>query len=251
MLLQMKSRTEALRAVACVVAAAMDVAALHPDEAVRRETQAFVDLMIPVVKGWSTESSVLVTSLGVQVHGGMGYVEETGAAQHWRDARITTIYEGTTGIQAADLMGRKIARDGGAAAQRVLRDMEAVHEKLLGADEPELAAIAAHLAAGIAALRRCVGSVVDLHRSDVRCAAAGAVPLLELFGIVAGGWQMARAALAAHERLAQGSGDAAFLRAKVLTARFYADHVLVQAPGLAEAAVNGAGAVLAIADDQF
>jgi acyl-CoA dehydrogenase len=251
MLLQMKSRTEALRAVACVVAAGMDMAYGHPDEAVRREQQAFVDLMIPIVKGWSTESSVLVTSLGVQVHGGMGFVEETGAAQHWRDSRITPIYEGTTGIQAADLIGRKIARDSGAAIQRVLREMGAVHEKLLVSGDPELAAIAAHLSAGIIALRRCAAFVVEQYSSEPRTAAAGAVPLLELFGIVAGGWQMARAALAAHERLAQGAGEAAFLRAKLLTARFYADHVLAQAPGLAETVTAGATAVLTYPDDQF
>jgi len=251
MLLQMKSRTEALRAVACVVAAATDLAHGHPDEAVRKEQQGFVDLMIPVVKGWSTESSVLVTSLGVQVHGGMGFIEETGAAQHWRDSRITPIYEGTTGIQAADLIGRKIARDSGAAIQRVLREMGAVQEKLLVTGDAALAAIAAHLSEGIAALRRCVAFVIDRHSSDPGLAAAGAVPLLELFGIVAGGWQMARAALVARERLVQGTGDAAFLRAKLLSARFYADHVLAQAPGLAETVVGGAAAVLAYEDDQF
>jgi alkylation response protein AidB-like acyl-CoA dehydrogenase len=251
MLLQMKSRTEALRAVACVVAAATDLAQGHPDEAVRKERQGFVDLMIPVVKGWGTESSVLVTSLGVQVHGGMGFIEETGAAQHWRDSRITPIYEGTTGIQAADLIGRKIARDGGAAILRVLREMGTVQEKLLVTGDAALAAVAAHLSEGIAALRRCVAFVVERHSSDPRLAAAGAVPLLELFGIVAGGWQMARAALVARERLAQGTGDAAFLRAKLLTARFYADHVLAQAPGLAETVVSGAAAVLAYEDDQF
>jgi acyl-CoA dehydrogenase len=251
MLLQMKSRTEALRAVACVVAAAMDAATAHADEAVRRENQAFVDLMIPVVKGWSTESSVFVTSLGVQVHGGMGYIEETGAAQHWRDSRITPIYEGTTGIQAADLIGRKIARDGGVAAQRVLRDMGAVQEKLLATRDPELAAIAARLSEGIVALRRCVGFIVEQYRGDVKVAAAGAVPLLELFGIVAGGWQMARAAFAAREQLMAGDGDAGFLRAKLLTARFYADHVLVQATAFAETVINGAGAALAFPDEQF
>ena len=251
MLLQMKSRTEALRAVACVVAAATDLAQGHPDEAVRKEQQGFVDLMIPVVKGWSTESSVLVTSLGVQVHGGMGFIEETGAAQHWRDSRITPIYEGTTGIQAADLIGRKFARDGGMAIQRVLREMRTVQEKLLVTGDAALAAIAAHLSEGIGALRRCVAFVVERHSSDPRLAAAGAVPLLELFGIVAGGWQMARAALVARDRLAQGKGDAAFLRAKLLTARFYADHVLAQAPGLAETVVGGAVAVLAYEDDQF
>ncbi|WP_252374187.1 acyl-CoA dehydrogenase [Hydrogenophaga sp. 2FB] len=251
MLLQMKTRTEALRAVACAVASATDIATTHSDAAVRREKQAFVDLMIPVVKGWSTETSVFVTSLGVQIHGGMGYVEETGAAQHWRDSRITPIYEGTTGIQAADLAGRKIARDGGEAATKLTREMEFVQQKLESLRVHELASIAAQLGAGIAALRRCVGFVVERHSSDAKAIAAGAVPLLELFGIVAGGWQMARAALVAHERLAQGGGDAGYLKAKLLSAKFYADHVLTQADGLARTVVTGSGAILDYEDEQF
>lgn len=251
MLLQMKTRTEALRAVACVVAAAMDTAATHPDHEVRRESQAFADLMIPVVKGWCTETSVFVTSLGIQVHGGMGYAEETGAAQHWRDSRITPIYEGTTGIQAIDLMGRKIARDGGVAAQRVLRDMDAVQRQLEATGDRELLAVAARLADGIGALRRSVEFVIERYGSDPKTAVASSVPLLELFGSVAGGWQMARAALAACELLSRDTGDADFLRAKVLSARFYADHVLTQAEGLAETVVDGADAVLAYSDKQF
>jgi 3-(methylthio)propanoyl-CoA dehydrogenase len=251
MLLQMKSRTEALRAVASVVAAAMDVSAAHPDETVRRENQAFVDLMIPVVKGWGTETSVAVTSLGIQVHGGMGYIEETGVAQHWRDSRITPIYEGTTGIQAADLIGRKIARDGGAAIQRVLRDMDAVHQDLVTAMDADMSAIATHLSAGIVALGRCAAFVLERYGTDMRTCAAGAVPLLELFGIVSGGWQMARAALAARHHLTNGDDDRGFLRAKILTARFYAEHVLTHAPGLAETVVNGAEPVLYYADEQF
>ena len=249
MLLQMKTRTEALRAVACVVAAAVDKAAAHPDEAVRKSNQSFVDLMIPVVKGWSTETSVFVTSLGIQVHGGMGYVEETGAAQHWRDSRITPIYEGTTGIQASDLVGRKIARDDGASARRLLEEMEDVRELLENA--PELAQLGSQLSAGISALRRCVDFVVERYTSEPKAAATGAVPLLELFGIVTGGWQMARAAIIARKRLADDNGDSAFLRAKMLSARFYGDHVLTQASGLADSVVNGADTVLAYADEQF
>ncbi|HSV71640.1 MAG TPA: acyl-CoA dehydrogenase [Methylibium sp.] len=251
MLLQMKSRTEALRAVAGVVAAAMDAAAAHPDAAVRAERQRFVDLMIPIVKGWSTESSVLVASLGVQVHGGMGFIEETGAAQHLRDARITPIYEGTTGIQAADLIGRKIARDGGRTIGELIAAMAEVHAQLVRADDEGLAAIAAALDRGIAALREAVAYVLSQYGPRVAAPLAGAVPLLELFGIVAGGWQMARAALAAQRGLAEPGADRDFLNAKLLSARFYADHVLSAAPGLAHTVVQGADATLAYADEQF
>jgi alkylation response protein AidB-like acyl-CoA dehydrogenase len=251
MLMLMKSRTEALRAVAAVVALAMDLAHHHPSPDVRREQQAFVDLMIPVVKGWSTESAVELASLGVQVHGGMGYVEETGAAQHLRDARITPIYEGTTGIQAADLIGRKIARDGGTAARALLAQIRDVAQSLERDGDEQLHAIAAALSDASASLADAVEFVVSTYEADVRRASVGAVPLLELFGVVAGGWQMARAALAARRRLASGDGDAPFLAAKLLTARFYADHVLCRALGLCHAVVHGAGAALAIDDDQL
>lgn len=251
MLMLMKSRTEALRAVAAVVALAMDLAHHHASPDVRREKQAFVDLMIPIVKGWSTESAVELASLGVQVHGGMGYIEETGAAQHLRDARITPIYEGTTGIQAADLMGRKIARDGGTAARAVLAQIREVAQSLERDGDEQLHAIAAALSDATASLADAVDFVVSTYEADVRRASVGAAPLLELFGAVAGGWQMARAALAAHRRLASGDGDAPFLAAKLLTARFYADHVLCRARGLCHAVVHGADAALGIDDDQL
>ena len=251
MLMLMRSRVEAMRAVACVVAAATDVARRHPEAARREESQAFVDLMIPIVKGWSTETAVDVASLGIQVHGGAGFIEETGAAQHLRDARITPIYEGTTGIQAADLIGRKVARDGGRAIGRVIERMREV-EAELGRDGAEgLAAIAARLREGVAALEQGVQFIVSTYGADVRVPSVGAVPFLELFGVVAGGWQMARAALAAQRRLAAGDGEAGFYRAKLATARFYADHVLVRAPGLARTVVTGAEGALAIEDDQF
>ncbi|MDE2503327.1 MAG: acyl-CoA dehydrogenase [Burkholderiales bacterium] len=251
MLMLMKSRTEALRAVAAVVALSMDLAHHHPSQDLRREHQAFVDLMIPVVKGWSTESAVELASLGVQVHGGIGYVEETGAAQHLRDARITPIYEGTTGIQAADLVGRKIARDRGAAARALMLRMQRVMDALARSGDPQLHAIAAALSDGVAALGSAVEFVVSTHDADIRRTAVGAVPLLDLFGVVAGGWQMARAALAAHRGLAAAEGDRGFLRAKLLTARFYADHVLSRSRGLSHAVMRGAEAALAMDDDQF
>jgi len=185
------------------------------------------------------------------VHGGMGYVEETGAAQHLRDARITPIYEGTTGIQAADLMGRKISRDGGAAARALLAQIRDVAQSLEHDGDAQLHAIAAALSEASASLADAVKFVVSTYEADVRRASVGAVPLLELFGVVAGGWQMARSALAARRRLASGDGDAPFLAAKLLTARFYADHVLCRARGLCHAVMHGADAALAIEDDQL
>jgi 3-(methylthio)propanoyl-CoA dehydrogenase len=244
MLLLMKSQVEAMRVLAAATAAARDHAARHPEAAERERAQAFVELMIPVVKGWSTETGNDVASLGVQVHGGMGYIEETGAAQYLRDARITNIYEGTTGIQANDLVSRKIARDGGAAARAVIVDMRSVVAALEASGDDSLRAIAEALSDGVAALERCVGFVVANWRSDMRVVLAGAVPLLGLFGRVAGGWQMARAALLAHERLAAYDSESAFYRAKVVSARFYADHVLSQSAGLAHAVCAGAVSTL-------
>ena len=250
MLMLMKSRTEAMRALACVVALSMDMARGHPDMATREQQQAFVDLMIPVVKGWSTESAVEIASLGVQVHGGMGFIEETGAAQHLRDARITPIYEGTTGIQAADLVGRKIARDGGQAMRAVIGQMRDVASRLARKDDEALASIATSLGDGIAALERAVQFVVSTYGSDARQALVGSVPLLELVGIVAGGWQMGRAALVARQRLAEGD-DTAFHTAKLHTAHFYAHHVLSRASGLSHTVVHGAHGALAIEDEQI
>ncbi|MEX2241861.1 MAG: acyl-CoA dehydrogenase [Burkholderiales bacterium] len=249
MLMLMKSQTEAMRALAYVVAAALDVAARHPDEKMRQQNQAFVDLMIPVVKGWSTETGIEVASLGVQVHGGMGFIEETGAAQHLRDARITTIYEGTTGIQANDLVGRKIARDGGATAKAWLEHLKTFDAELAESGNADVKAIRGALAAGAAAVGESVDYIVAHAGKDMVATFAGAVPFLKLMGVVAGGWQMARAALAAEKSL--GAGDKAFLEAKLATARFYADQVLVQAPALRDTVVRGASAVMAVPEDSM
>jgi alkylation response protein AidB-like acyl-CoA dehydrogenase len=245
MLMLMKSQTEAMRALAYVVAAAMDFA--HKTHDARH--QAFVDLMIPVVKGWCTETGIEIASLGVQVHGGMGFIEETGAAQHLRDARITTIYEGTTGIQAADLVGRKIAREGGATAREWLKALATLDAELGKSASTEIQAIRGRLAAGARAVSDCVAFIVANAGRDVKSVFAGAVPFLRLMGIVAGGWQMARAALAAERKT--GSADREFLAAKLATARFYADHVLVQAPALRDTVVEGAGAVMSVPEEQF
>jgi len=243
MLMLMKSQTEAMRALAYVVAAAMDFAHKTSD----KKHQAFVDLMIPVVKGWSTETGIEVASLGVQVHGGMGFIEETGAAQHLRDARITTIYEGTTGIQAMDLVGRKIGRDGGAAARAWLGEVGKLDAQLLKFSD--LDPIRKNLAAGVQALSESIDYIVG--EKNPSGPFAGAVPFLRLMGIVAGGWQMARAALAAKKVLGEGRGEESFLRAKLSTARFYADHLLVQAPALRDTVVKGSAGVMALGEDQF
>jgi alkylation response protein AidB-like acyl-CoA dehydrogenase len=241
MLMLMKSQAEAMRALAYTTAAAVDFSQRSEDRESRKRHQAYVDLMIPVVKGWCTETGIEVASLGVQVHGGMGFVEETGAAQYLRDARITTIYEGTTGIQAMDLVGRKIAREGGATAKAWLAELKKLDAQLGG--HPE---IRKSLAEGAKAVEDCVDFIVG--SKDPRVQFAGAVPFLKLMGIVAGGWQMARAALAAEKK---SSGDTAFYEAKIATARFYADHVLVQAPALRNTVVNGAAGVLALSEEQF
>jgi alkylation response protein AidB-like acyl-CoA dehydrogenase len=250
MLMTMRAHAEATRALAYVVAAAHDAAVHHPDPELRRDNQAFVDLMIPVVKGWSTESGVTIASIGVQVHGGMGYVEETGAAQHLRDAQISTIYEGTTGIQANDLIGRKMAREDGATLKRVIGTMRALDAELAGQGGADFVAIHRRLAAGVDALAAAGEWLVAIYRSDIRAASAGAVPFLTLLGIVAGGWQMARAALIAQARIEEGERDP-FYAAKIVTARFYADHVLSRAAGLASSVTDGAAGVLGLAEDMF
>jgi len=251
MLMSMKSQIEAQRALAYVVGAATDMAHYHPDEAVRTQSQAFMDLMIPVVKGWLTEASIEITSTGVQVHGGMGFIEETGAAQHFRDARITSIYEGTTAIQANDLIGRKIAREGGQTVKLVIAEMRRVEAQLSEAAGEEFAAIRKSLSAAVTALEEAVAYIVATYGADIKSASVGSVPFLKLLGIVAGGWQMGRAALVSARRLAEGGGDASFYKAKITTARFYADHVLAQAPGLAYSVVSGAAGALALTEDQF
>ncbi|MBL8395588.1 MAG: acyl-CoA dehydrogenase C-terminal domain-containing protein [Candidatus Accumulibacter sp.] len=250
MLMTMKSRAEATRALAYVVAAAHDAAVRHPDAEMRRHNQAFVDLMIPVVKGWSTESGVSIASIGVQVHGGMGYVEETGAAQHLRDAQISTIYEGTTGIQANDLIGRKMAREGGSTLKMVIGLMREVDARLAGQSGNDFAAIRRRFATAVDALAEAGDWLVATYSADVRAASAGAVPFLMLLGVVAGGWQMARAALIAQAKIDAGDNDP-FYAAKIVTTRFYADHVLSQAAGLASSVTEGAEGVLALPEDMF
>jgi alkylation response protein AidB-like acyl-CoA dehydrogenase len=251
MLMGMRARTEAARALAYVGAAHSDLAHHHPDAAVRATHAAIYDYLVPVIKGWATESSEQVARDGVQVHGGMGFIEETGAAQHYRDAKILTIYEGTTAIQANDLVGRKTVRDSGATAKALIAQVRATVGELHAADDADLGAIGRRLALGADALDAVVDYVVANAKADPRAVYAGSVPYLMLAGTVLGGWQMARAALAARRRLAQGEGDAAFYRAKIGTARFFADYLLAQAGGMRDGIVEGSAGVLALNVDQF
>jgi alkylation response protein AidB-like acyl-CoA dehydrogenase len=251
MLMSMRSQTEAARALAYVGAALSDLAHHHPDEATRTANLAIYEYLVPVIKGWATEMSEQVARDGVQVHGGMGFIEETGAAQHYRDAKILTIYEGTTAIQANDLVGRKTVRDGGAVAKALIAQIRDVERQLGDAQNADFTAIAQRLQEGSAALEQVVEYVVANIKTDVKAVFAGSVTYLKLAGIVLGGWQMARAALAAQKRLDAGEGDAAFYRAKIGTARFFADHILSQAPGLRTSIVDGAAGVLALEIEQF
>jgi acyl-CoA dehydrogenase len=251
MLMMMKAQTEAMRALAYTASAALDLSNHHPDGKERRRNQALVDLLIPIVKGWCTESSIEVASTGIQIHGGMGFIEETGAAQFLRDARITTIYEGTTGIQAADLVGRKVGFEQGATAFAVIGEMRKLDVELARSKHADVAAQRDHLKHAVDGLNRATQWLVDTFSQNPNAIAAVSVPYLKLWGTVAGGWLMARAALIAEMKLSDGVGDADFFRAKIATARFYAEHILPQASGLASAVVNGAGSVLALAEAQF
>ena len=251
MLMTMKAGTEAMRALAYFAAATSDRAAHAADDDERAQSQTLYEYLVPIVKGWSTEMAVEIASLGVQVHGGMGFVEETGAAQYYRDARILPIYEGTTAIQANDLVGRKTVRDAGAGARALIAAIMATEEELGARDGEHFDVIGERLGAGRAALEAVVDFVLQEFNNDVRSVFAGSVPYLRLAGIVLGGWQMARAALAADEELLGEGADQGFLRAKIATARFYADHLLTQAPGLGTAVVAGAAGVLALTEEQF
>jgi alkylation response protein AidB-like acyl-CoA dehydrogenase len=251
MLLTMKAYIEAMRSIAYVTAADLDLSNRHPDKATRAKHQSRVDLMIPVVKGWSTEMGQVLTSIGVQVHGGMGYVEETGAAQYMRDARITTIYEGTTGIQANDLVGRKILRDGGESLQALIADIRGFEAEL--GKVAELASLAAALTDGRKTIEAAGAWLAANHAKHPAAPGAASYHLLILMGTVTGGWQLARGAHIAAERLAAGSTgpEAEFYKAKIVTARFYAEQFLPLATAHLRALQAGPDTLLALADDQF
>ncbi|MES2164464.1 MAG: acyl-CoA dehydrogenase [Pseudomonadota bacterium] len=251
MLMSMRSQTEAARALAYVGAGISDVAHSHADAEVRKANLAVYEYLVPVIKGWSTEMSQDVTRDGVQVHGGMGFIEETGAAQHYRDSKILTIYEGTTAIQANDLVGRKTVRDGGAVAKGIIAQVRATEAQLAAVDSADFKAILAQLSSGSKDLEAVVDYVVANMKSDIKGVFSGSVLYLKLAGLVLGGWQMARAALVAQQKLDANEGDAGFYKAKIATTRFFADHILSQAASLRIAIIDGSAGVLALSEDQF
>jgi alkylation response protein AidB-like acyl-CoA dehydrogenase len=243
MLLGMKATIESLRALALYTAVQLDRAHAAQDPKARAAALARGELLIPIVKAWSTEQGVEIASAGVQVHGGMGYIEETGAAQILRDVRITAIYEGTTAIQANDLVGRKLARDGGASMSALLDEIEA-ELKAAGSGDATARHVAAATLDALALLRITTRQVMQQFAASVPAALAVAVPYLKLCGCVLGGWLGARAATRAAARLAAGGADVEFLRAKLQSTRFYADQVLPQARAFAEICRGGAASVL-------
>jgi alkylation response protein AidB-like acyl-CoA dehydrogenase len=251
MLMTMRAYTEAARALIYWTGKCLDVAERSTDQGVKRMNQALVDLMIPIVKGWSTEVGIESTSLGVQVHGGMGFIEETGAAQYYRDSRISAIYEGTTGIQALDLVGRKVGKEGGATAYALIAEMQELLPQLETADDVNLKAMAKSLARGIAEFQRATEWIVTVFRDNPGAVNAGCVHYLKLAGTVTGAWIMARSAVVAAGMLAKGEGDTDFLKAKLITARFFADHILPFADGYAQAVVVGADSVLQMQEAYF
>ncbi|MEZ5668764.1 MAG: acyl-CoA dehydrogenase [Alphaproteobacteria bacterium] len=241
MLLWMKSHLMAMRGLAYLAAAAHDLALRHPDAAARAAAQARLDLLTPIVKAWLTDTGVAVASTGVQVHGGMGFIEETGAAQHLRDARILPIYEGTNGVQAQDLVARKIALDGGAAMETLIEEMAQTGQAL--AASPRLSDLAPPLAGALDHARRATRYMAEATADKALVdALAGSLPYLEQMGITIGGWLLCKGALAADA----ARGEGAFNRAQVALARYFAAHVLPQAGALAAAATAGADPVMGL-----
>ncbi len=251
MLMTMRAYTEGCRAMAITAAAAFDASHHHPDAEVRKQNEAFYEFMVPLVKGYSTEMSVEVASLGLQVHGGMGFIEETGAAQYYRDSRILSIYEGTTAIQANDLVGRKTARDGGRTPKAIAAQIALTEAELATHDSTAARSMARRLGAARVAFEQVVDFVAGNSKASPNAVYAGSVPYLMLAGNVVAGWQMARALIVAEDQLAKQEGDAAFLKAKVATAHFYAEHLLNKAPGVRDSIVDGGDCVSALALESF
>ncbi len=249
MLLVMKSQIEAMRAVAVTTAAQLDIGHHGANESERRVANARMALLTPIVKGWLTEVAQEVTSLGIQIHGGMGFIEETGAAQHMRDARILTIYEGTTGIQANDLVGRKILADEGKAAAGLVTEMRAVAGEL--GNVSGLESLATSLSAGIDHLESAVAWLISNAPGDQNAPGAASVNLLMLAGVVIGGWQMARAALIVSGDSAIAATDESFCVAKLETARFYATHILPRSYAYMRAATSGSDSVMTLPENSF
>jgi alkylation response protein AidB-like acyl-CoA dehydrogenase len=255
MLMTMRAYTEGCRAMAITAAAAFDASHHHVDADVRKQNQAFYEFMVPLVKGYSTEMSVEVANLGLQVHGGMGFIEETGAAQYLRDSRILPIYEGTTAIQANDLVGRKTVRDGGRTPKAIAAQIALTEGELAKHDSAAAKSMLRRLTAARVAFEQVVEFVAGNTKAHPNAVFAGSVPYLMLAGNVVAGWQMARALVIAEDQLANlasgGEGDAAFLKAKVATAHFYAEHLLNKVPGLRDSIVEGGDCATALALESF
>src|SRR5260370_20046749 len=239
----MKGKSGGMGGVAFVPGGSIERGGHEADAAAREAAERRVDLLIPVVKAWSTDLGVEIASTGVQVHGGMGYIEETGAGQHLRDSRINPIYEGTNGIQANDLVGRKLMRDRGAAARDLIAEMRLLDRSLAAQRGAAFATIRTHLAPAIDALEVATGWIVENWDAEPARTIAGAVPYLKLLGTVSGGWIMARAALAAQSRLDRHDRDDGFNEAKLATAALYAEQCLPAAAGLVPAVRGGARAI--------
>ncbi|MDH3606538.1 MAG: acyl-CoA dehydrogenase [Acidimicrobiia bacterium] len=250
MLMTIKAYNEAMRCVLYATAEAFDLSQHAADEAVRTEAQEYMELLTPIAKAWCTDLGVEMTSLALQVHGGMGYIEETGAAQHYRDARIAPIYEGTNGIQAMDLVARKLPMRQGGVIRDLLGRMATIDADLAEAGD-DLASVRAALSASVADLTAAVLWLAEHGPNDPNDALAGATPFLRLMGTTLGGWYMARSALAARRQLATGTGDAAYLAAKVATARFYAEQLLPQTGGLLPQVKAGAGSLFEVPVSQL
>jgi len=250
MLMTMRAYTEGCRAMASVAAAAYDAAHHHAEADARKQNSALYEFLVPLVKGYSTEMSLEVASLGVQVHGGMGFIEETGAAQYLRDAKILTIYEGTTAIQANDLVGRKTARDGGRTARAIAAQIEQTEGELGRSASADALGVLKRLKAAREAFEEVVDFVAGQAKTSPNAVFAGSVPYLMLAGNLVAGWQLARSLLVAEE-LAEAGTETAFMQAKIATARFYAEHILNKVPGLRDSIVEGADSVTAMALDAF
>jgi alkylation response protein AidB-like acyl-CoA dehydrogenase len=250
MLMTMRSLVEAMRALTYLNAAALDHAKRAPDEAARSKALMRAELLTPLSKAWSTDRGIDVASLNIQIHGGLGFIESTGAAQHLRDVRIAPIYEGTNGIQAIDLVGRKLGRDQGGAMATLIADMRADVENLGAEGDQDLSALATALAPALDDLAKTTEWIVERLKSELPQVLAGATPYLDLAGTTVGGWLLARQALAARRRLAAGTDDDGYLPGKIATALFFAANILPRVHGLAAAVTNGADSTLRLPPDQ-
>jgi hypothetical protein len=249
MLLLMRTLTQAARAICYYTASCLDRGAHGTEPEAVEQWQSRAELMTPIAKAWCTEVAQEATELGIQVHGGMGYVEETGVAQFYRDARIASIYEGTNGIQAIDLVGRKLLRDGGATISAFVSEMRSVDAPLANAGE-DLAVVRAALSRALDELVQSSTYLITSEKRDPELVSAAAFDYMMLIGTAIGGWQLARGALAALAQMA-ASSDKAFLQSQVVMARFYAEHVLPRCTAHAAAVRAGSASTMALAADHF